>query len=105
MEDELIQFGEQPHKLHRREAGETSVAAAHAVDTTDLEHLVYHDIKRFGVRGCIQDDILALHPGKAYSSITARFASLIRKRLIMETGEKRKGKSGRAQRVLRARHI
>lgn len=105
MNDELMPFGEQPHKLHRRDAPETSVDAAQKLNSADLEHMVYHDIRKFGENGCIQDDILALHPGKPYSSITARFASLIRKRLIVETGEKRNGNSGRAQRVLRARHI
>jgi len=37
-----------------------------------------------------------------YSSITARYRSLLDKGFIVDTGERRKGQSGRAQRVLKA---
>lgn len=91
-----------PHTLHRTNDPDTSRDAAYSVDTTKLEALVLNTIKRFSRGGCIQDDILALLKGYPYSSITARFRALLDKSLIEETGERRAGKSGRKQRVLRA---
>jgi hypothetical protein len=103
IDDDLMPFGTPAHHLHRREAPATSVAAANSIDTTDLEQLVYKDIAGFGAPGCTQDDILQLHPDKAYSSITARFASLLRKGIIIDTGLTRPGRSGRKQRVVCAK--
>ena len=95
-----IEWGTSPHKLVRPESPDTSHAAAHSVNTTDLESKVYGAIKSFGPLGCIQDEILSRFPGYPYSSVTARFRALLDKDLIRDTGERRKGKSGRGQRVL-----
>jgi hypothetical protein len=71
------------------------------VDTTKLEGLVYEAIKKFGDKGCISDQIRAMHPSYPYSSITARYRALLDKGFIVDTGERRQGQSGRSQRVLK----
>jgi hypothetical protein len=94
-------FGIDWRKLYRRTDPHTSMEAAKNVNTTKLERIVY-DVVCLHPNGCIQDQVLAALPGKPYSSVTARFSSLIRKGLIEPTGETRTGKSGRQQRVLRS---
>lgn len=98
---EKFNFGTDAHKLHRKSSLETSVEAAYSVDTTKLEEMVYNEIASFGNAGCISDDILSKYPSFPYSSITARFASLERKGLIYRNGEKKRGRSGRNQSIMR----
>jgi len=95
-------FGTNPHKLVRRDDPDTSHQASQKVDTTKLEELVYKTIKSFGDRGCISDDVLNLYSHMPYSSITARYKALMQKGLIEDTGERRSGRSGRPQRVMKA---
>jgi hypothetical protein len=95
-----MSFGTDPRKLHRRESIDTSIEAAHAVDTTKLEELVLRAVYSAGIIGAIQDDALRAFPAYPYSSITARFASLLEKKLIEDTGTRRAGRSGRKQRVV-----
>lgn len=94
-------FGTNPQMLHRADSIDTSVEAAHEVDTTRLEGLVYSTIHRFGSRGCISDEVRAFYPNYPYSSITARYRALLDKGFIEDTGERRQGKSGKNQRVMR----
>lgn len=95
-------FGTPAYKLVSKKAPDTSVEAAESVDTYSLEQAVYKAVCSFGQIGCIQDDILNLpqFKDKPYSSVTARFRSLLDKKLIIDTGERRIGKSGKKQRVL-----
>jgi hypothetical protein len=86
--------------LVQRNDPDTSHAAARSIDVTNLEQMVYDNIVESGSRGMTQDEILSLHPGYSYSSITARPAALKAKGLIGYNGEKRAGASGRLQRVL-----
>lgn len=95
-------FGTDPHKLHRKDSPETSVEAAHHVDTTALEQMVYEAIRQYP-NGCIADELLSQFSGYPYSSITARFRALIDKGFIEVIGT-RKGRSGRSQRVMIVRH-
>ena len=95
-------FGTDPKKLSRRDSPDTSVFAAHSVDTTKLEKMVYESIKKFGESGCISDQLLSIYSQFPYSSITARYRALIDKGLVEDTGERRTGRSGRKQRVMRA---
>lgn len=95
-------FGTIWNKLVRRGSPDTSHEAAKAVDSSKLEALVYEAIRSFGERGCISDEVRALFPSLPYSSVTARYKALIDGGYIEETGERRKGLSGRSQRVLRA---
>ena len=89
-------------KLVRRNAPETSVEAAKAIDTTNMEKIVYEAICGFP-EGCIQDDILLVLHQYPYSSVTARFSALKRKGLIEVTDDTRAGKSGRKQRIMKAK--
>ena len=93
-------FGTAPFKLVRKEDPTTSQEAAQVVDTTKLERLVYEAIKGFP-EGCISDQVLELFPQYPYSSITARYKSLLDKGFIEITGVK-VGRSGRKQRVMKA---
>ena len=95
-------FGTPPHMLARNNDPETSHEAAVSIDTTKLEMLVYNTIKYAPFdTGMTQDEILLMFPYLSYSSITARPCALIRKGLIFVKGDKRKGRSGRNQRILR----
>ena len=94
-------FGTAPFKLARREDPVTSHQAAHAVDTIKLEQMVYEAIKGFP-DGCISDQILEIYPEYPYSSITARYRSLLDKDYIEIIGT-RVGRSGKKQRVMKAK--
>ena len=95
----FFEFGTEPKKLHRANSPDTSVDAAHSVDTTALESKVLAAVRQFP-GGCIQDQVLGLFPGFPYSSVTARFRALLDKGMIRDTGDRRPGRSGRGQRVL-----
>ncbi len=95
-------FGTEPYKLHKKDSPSTSVEAAYAVDSTKLESMVYDAVVGFGKLGCISDEVRAQYPNYPYSSITARYAALERKGKIFYKGDKRKGESGRNQRVIRS---
>lgn len=93
-------FGTLPKFLHRKDAPETSVASAHAVDTKTLEKLVYEVIRSHS-EGCISDDVLGELKGLPYGSITARYKALKTKKLIEVVGT-RVGRSGKAQGIMKA---
>jgi hypothetical protein len=78
---------------------DTSLDAYASVDTTRLEKMVLETIRSFGGTGCISDEVRARLPGLAYSSVTARFSALIAADAVRVEG-KRKGASGRQQRVM-----
>lgn len=101
---EQLSLPVEPHKLARRDGPETSKEAAASINTSHLEQIVLGAIMMH-TEGATQDDVLQTlsHRGYAYSSVTARFRSLLDKKLVLDTGEKRKGKSGRSQRVLKVR--
>ena len=82
------QFGTEPHKLHRVDAVDTSVAAAHTVDTKTDEKLVYNLIKAHGKMGATMKELQPLI-GKPLNAFSGRFSALIRKGLIEDTGERR----------------
>lgn len=93
-------FGTLPKFLHRKEAVETSVQAAYAVDSKTLEKLVY-EVIRSHPEGCISDEVLNELKGLPYGSITARYKALKTKKLIEVVGTKI-GLSGKAQGIMRA---
>jgi len=92
-------FGSPAFKLVRKEDPATSHQAAQVVDTTKLEQMVYEAIKSHP-EGCISDEILEMYPNYPYSSITARYKSLLDKGFIEVTGVK-VGRSGRKQRIMK----
>ena len=93
-------FGTPAFKLVRKEDPVTSHQAAQGVDSAKIESMVYEAIKGFP-DGCISDDLLAMFPEYPYSSITARYRSLLNKGYIEITGT-RTGRSGRNQRIMKA---
>lgn len=57
-------------------------------------------IRAAGAHGTTQDALLDALPSMSYPTLTARFSALLRQGRIADTGERRLGRSGRAQRVL-----
>lgn len=89
-----------PRALARADSPGTSKAAAKELPVTDLEVIVYEAIRDAGEDGMTQDELLEAFPNLSYSSVTARPAALKRKGLIIDSGSKRPGRSGRMQSVL-----
>lgn len=89
-----------PAKSRKKDAG-TSHAAGEKVDTTRLEGIVYEAIKKYP-NGCIMDDVVDSLPLIREHSIQPRFKPLILKGFVIDTGEKREGRSKRLQRIMRA---
>ena len=94
-------FGTDPKELVRTTDPDTSHEAALTVDTSYLESLVY-DIICKHPNGCISDDVERELYYLRSHSITPRFAPLLRKGFIVDTGERRMASSGRSQRVVKA---
>jgi len=95
-----VPFGS-PAKSHvRREDPATSKLAAKSIDSKTLELRVYDAICKFP-NGCISDDVVRMIPEHGVQTITPRFAKLIKKGFIEDTGEQRRGAAGRMQRVMR----
>jgi hypothetical protein len=67
-----------------------------------LEQVVLDCIKSFGKRGCISDEIGEVLYWANLNTITPRYKPLEKKGLIYRNGEKRRGKAGRSQLVMRA---
>jgi len=97
-------FGTPAHKLVRTEDPVTSHIAANQIDSATREMMVYEAIASYGDDGCISDDIIALFPFFPYSSITARYSALKKKRLIEVIGS-RVGRSGKPQGIMRAKPL
>lgn len=87
--------------LRRNTDPDTSHEAAEKLPATELEALVLETIQMFS-DGCISDDVMQKLPSFGIQTITPRYAGLLRKGHIIDTGERRKGKSGRSQRVMKA---
>lgn len=95
-------YGTDPVLLVRAGAVDTSVSAAESVNTTHLERMVHVAIHEYGDAGCIGDQLVVKFDRFPYSSITARFRALLDRGLIIDTLERRPGRSGRKQRVMRS---
>jgi hypothetical protein len=93
-------FGSDPKTLVRSNDPDTSQAAAASVNSTQLEQMVYEAICTYP-EGCISDQLLDRFKGFPYSSITARYRALLDKGFIEDTGERRKGRSNKNQRVMK----
>lgn len=95
-----LDFGTEAKKLHRRLDPDTSKDSAYSVDTQSMEKIVLDAIARFP-SGCTADEVVEAL-GMRWNSVTPRFSALIRKGYIVDTGERKVGKSGRKQRILKA---
>jgi len=87
--------------LARNTDPETAKEAAKSVDVNNMEQIVLDVIRSFP-NGCISQDVESELAQYRASSITPRYRPLMKKGLIVDTGEKRPGFSGRNQRVMRA---
>jgi hypothetical protein len=101
MQQELLPSEPNPNPgMARNTDPETSHDAAESIDTTALEQIVYEVIKQFP-NGCIGDDVVKMLPEFGIQTISPRYAPLIRKGWVVDTGEKRQARSGRSQRVMK----
>ena len=89
-----------PSALSRGTDPSSSKAAGMSFDPTMLELEVLNAIRSFGTEGATQDDVLTKLRRISHSSITPRFRPLLNKGLVNDSGLKRKGVSGRGQRVM-----
>ena len=94
-------FGTEPFKLVRKDDPDTSMDAAEKVDSTTLERQVYEVIAKHP-DGCIAEEVMSHFPNHGVQTISPRFAPLLRKGLIEDTGKRRKASTGHSQRVLKA---
>ena len=97
---------DQPWKRHRRDAPDTSIEAAYALNVSAVQQIVYDAIDSFGDEGCISDQVLDYLSemgrdvrGGKYGTFTGRYSELYNRGLIFYNG-KRPGRSGRNQRVM-----
>ena len=79
----------------------TSHAAAASISAGALEQRVIDIVARFGLGGCIADDLERLLPDVRSHSLTPRVRPLIDRGILEATGERRLGGAGRWQRVIR----
>lgn len=93
-------FGSEPKMMVRTTDPDTSMDAAEQVDSTRLEQMVYEVIAKHP-NGCTSDEVMAHFPNHGVQTISPRYAPLIRKGFIEDTGERRKSASGRSQRVMK----
>jgi|APGre2960657404_1045060.scaffolds.fasta_scaffold02062_2 hypothetical protein len=98
-----LDFSVPVHRLIRKGAADTSIEAALNANLKTTQERVYNAIKSFGDDGCISDEVLDYLKPMPYGSITSHYGFLIEKGYVELTGDKRPGKSGRNQRVMRAR--
>ena len=93
-------FGTHPKEMARTEDADTSHQAAEKIDSTKLEQMVYEVIAKHP-NGCTSDEIMKYFPGHGVQTISPRYAPLLRKGYIYDTGERKQGSSGRSQRVMK----
>jgi hypothetical protein len=93
-------FGSEPKFMARASDPITSMEAAESIDSTRLEQMVYEVVAKYP-NGCTSDEVMTHFPHHGVQTISPRFAPLIRKGFIEDTGEKRKARSGRSQRVMK----
>jgi hypothetical protein len=86
-----------PENMARCTDPDTSKAAAAALDPTKLENEVLTVIKTFGKDGCISDQVESILSHIKCSSLTPRYAGLVKKGLIQDSGQRRVARSNRQQ--------
>ena len=86
-----------PEHMARCTDPDTSKAAAAQLDPTKLENEVLTVIKTFGKDGCISDQVESILSHIKCSSLTPRYAGLVKKGLIQDSGQRRVARSNRQQ--------
>lgn len=93
-------FGSEPKTMVRTTDPDTSMDAAEKVDSTKLEQQVYEVIAKYP-DGCISEEVMTHFPNHGIQTISPRYAPLIRKGFIEDTGERRRASTGHTQRVMK----
>jgi len=93
-------FGSEPKMMVRTTDPDTSMNAAEKVDSTKLEQQVYEVIAKYP-DGCIAEEVMSHFPNHGIQTISPRYAPLIRKGFIEDTGERRRASTGHTQRVMK----
>jgi len=93
-------FGSYPKTMVRTTDPDTSINAAEKVDSTKLEQQVYEVIAKYP-DGCIAEEVMSHFPNHGIQTISPRYAPLIRKGFIEDTGERRRASTGHSQRVMK----
>ena len=90
-------------KLVRTGAPQTSFDAVPPAERLpNLEERVFKVIESYGSEGAIAADVLTHFKNSPYSSVTARFKTLIDGNMVVVSG-KRHGLSGKPQRIMKAK--
>jgi len=84
-------FGTEPHKLHRTDAPDTSVAAAYKVDTATDEERVFYYICHMNLGEGVTLKDLARKMNKQNNAISGRITGLLQKNMVEDSGERRDG--------------
>ena len=99
----MVDYKHSKHRLTRKGSPQTSFDAVPQTERlTNLETRVLTVIESYGREGCISDDVLGHFKNSPYSSVTARFKTLIDGDQIVVSG-KRHGLSGKPQRIMMAK--
>lgn len=93
-------FGTNAREMARNTDPDTSHEAAEKVDAARLERMVYEVICMYP-SGCTSDQIMRHFPNHGVQTISPRYAPLLRKGFVYDTGDRRLGSLGRPQRVLK----
>ena len=80
-------FGKEPYQLHRKDAPDTSIDAAHTVNSKGDEHTVYQHIIK-SANGLTVKDLAPLM-GKGISSFSGRISGLIEKGFVRIQAEEK----------------
>ena len=82
---------------------DTAVEAAYSVHVAPIE-IAIMDVIRDATDGCTAHEVSEKLSHIPLNTLTPRFATLARKGLIEDSGNRRPGRSGRMQRVMIANH-
>jgi hypothetical protein len=93
-------FGSYPKTMVRTTDPDTSMNSAEKVNSTKLEQMVYEVIAKYP-DGCIAEQVMTHFPDRGVQTISPRYAPLIRKGFIEDTGERRRASTGHTQRVMK----
>ena len=94
-------LGTDPKEMARTTDPVTSHEAAEKVDSRTLELMVLKAIHE-SPDGLTTDELMRHFPAYGVQTVSPRFAPLLRKGLIYDTGLRRKGASGVCQRVVKS---
>lgn len=107
MASNVVRLGTEPRKLRRNDHPDTSQKSAQSVQSAKYEQLALDVHLEAGLRGCTLDDLRKAFADRAppNTQYTNRRTGLHQKGLILDTGTRRIGESGKEQAVYVARSL